>query len=106
MRGHTSQCPGGRAGAHPSLGGGWAPRCGGTPAPAQRYRAHVLDRLRRRVWGISGRLTASYVVVTFAVVVLVEALVLAYQAPGLVNNVQLQAQVGATAKILRGPAHR
>jgi signal transduction histidine kinase len=58
----------------------------------------VLDRLSRRAWGISGRLIASYVLVTVAVVVLVEALVLGYQAPGLVNDAQLQTQVSSTAK--------
>jgi signal transduction histidine kinase len=58
----------------------------------------VFDRLARRVGGISGRLTASYVVVTLAVVVLVEALVLGYQAPRLVNDAQLQAELGATVK--------
>jgi signal transduction histidine kinase len=58
----------------------------------------VLDRLRRRAWGLSGRLIASYVLVTLAVVVLVEALVLGFQVPQLVNGAQLQAQVDATAK--------
>jgi len=58
----------------------------------------VLDRVRRRVWGLSGRLIASYILVTFAVVVLVEALVLGYQAPQLVNDAQQQAQVIATAQ--------
>jgi hypothetical protein len=58
----------------------------------------VLDRLSRRAWGISGRLIASYVLVTVAVVVLDEALVLGYQAPGLVNDARLQTQVSATAK--------
>ena len=62
----------------------------------------MLDRLRRRAWGISGRLIASYVLVTLAVVVLVEALVLGYQAPRLANDVKLQAQVGATAKMYAG----
>jgi NarL family two-component system sensor histidine kinase LiaS len=62
----------------------------------------VLDGLRRRAWGISGRLIASYVLVTLAVVVLVEALVLGYQAPRLANDVKLQAQVGATAKMYAG----
>jgi signal transduction histidine kinase len=57
----------------------------------------VLDRVPRRVWGLSGRLTASYVLVTLAVVVLVEALVLSFQVPQLVNSAQLQAQVDATA---------
>jgi len=58
----------------------------------------VLDRVRRRAWGLSGRLIASYIVVTLAAVVLVEALVLGFQAPLLVNGAQLQAQVDATAK--------
>jgi signal transduction histidine kinase len=58
----------------------------------------VLDRVRRRVWGLSGRLTASYILVTLAVVVLVEALVLGFQVPSLVNGTQLQAQVDAAAK--------
>ncbi|MDX6392984.1 MAG: two-component system, NarL family, sensor histidine kinase LiaS [Streptosporangiaceae bacterium] len=58
----------------------------------------MLDRVRRRSWGLSGRLIASYIVVTLAVVVLVEALVLGYQAPQLVNDAQLQAQVLATAQ--------
>ena len=57
----------------------------------------MLDRLRRKVWGLTGRLTASYVLVTLAVVVLVEALVLGFQVAQLVNGAQLQAQVGATA---------
>jgi signal transduction histidine kinase len=54
----------------------------------------VLDR----VWGLSGRLMASYILVTLAVVVLVEALVLGFQVPSLVNSTQLQAQVDAAAK--------
>jgi NarL family two-component system sensor histidine kinase LiaS len=58
----------------------------------------VLDRVPRRAWGLSGRLTASYILVTLAVVVLVEALVLGFQVPSLVNGAQLQAQVDATAK--------
>jgi NarL family two-component system sensor histidine kinase LiaS len=58
----------------------------------------VLDRLQRRVWGLSTRLTASYILVTLAVVVLVEALVLGSQVPQLVNGAQLQAQVDAAAK--------
>jgi signal transduction histidine kinase len=58
----------------------------------------VLDRLRRGVWGLSARLTASYILVTLAVVVLVEALVLGSQVPQLVNGAQLQAQVDAAAK--------
>jgi NarL family two-component system sensor histidine kinase LiaS len=58
----------------------------------------VLDRVRRRAWGLSGRLIASYILVTLAVVVLVEALVLGFQVPALVNGAQLQAQVDATAR--------
>jgi signal transduction histidine kinase len=61
----------------------------------------VLDRVGRRVWGLSGRLIASYILVTLAVVVLVEALVLGFQVPQLLNDAQLQAvqaQVTATAK--------
>jgi len=58
----------------------------------------VLERLRRRAWGLSGRLTASYILVTVAVVVLVEVLVLGFEVPQLVNSAQLQAQVDAAAK--------
>ena len=58
----------------------------------------MLDRVRRRAWGLSGRLIASYILVTLAVVVLVEALVLGFQVPSLVNGAQLQAQVDAAAK--------
>jgi two-component system, NarL family, sensor histidine kinase LiaS len=58
----------------------------------------VLDRVRRRAWGLSGRLIASYILVTLAVVVLVEVLVLGFQVPLLVNGAQLQGQVNATAK--------
>jgi hypothetical protein len=50
------------------------------------------------VWGLSGRLIASYILVTLAVVVLVEVLVLGFQVPRLVDGAQLQAQVNATAK--------
>ena len=52
----------------------------------------MLDRVRRRAWGLSGRLIASYILVTLAVVVLVEALVLGFQVPRLVNGAQLQAR--------------
>jgi signal transduction histidine kinase len=58
----------------------------------------VLDRVRRRAWGLSGRLIASYILVTFAAGVLVEALVLGFQVPRLVNDAQLQAQVDAAAR--------
>jgi signal transduction histidine kinase len=60
-------------------------------------RAGVLDRVRRRAWGLSGRLIASYILVTLAVVVLVEALVLGFQVPPLMNGTNLQTQVDATA---------
>ena len=58
----------------------------------------MLDRVRRRVWGLSGRLIASYILVTLAVVVLVETLVLGFQVLPLLNSTQLQAQVDAFAK--------
>jgi signal transduction histidine kinase len=59
----------------------------------------VLDSVRRKVWGLSGRLIASYILVTIAVVVLVLALVLGFQAaPLLGNDARLQAQVEATAE--------
>jgi signal transduction histidine kinase len=61
-----------------------------------------LDRVRRRAWGLSARLTASYILVTLAVVVLVEALVLGFQVPSLVNGAQLQHQVDATARNYAG----
>lgn len=58
----------------------------------------MLGRVRPRSWGLSTRLTASYVLVTLAVIVIVEAIVLGYQAPNLVKDAQLQAQVTTTAK--------
>ena len=58
----------------------------------------MLDRVRRRAWGLSGRLIASYILVTLTVVVLVEVLVLGLQVPLLVNGTQLQAEVNATAR--------
>ena len=58
----------------------------------------MLDRVRRRAWGVTGRLIASYILVTLAVVVLVEGLVLGFQVPALVNGAQLQSQVDATAR--------
>jgi signal transduction histidine kinase len=58
----------------------------------------VLDRVPRWAWGLSGRLAASYILVTLAVVVLVEALVLGFQVPSLVNSAQLQTQVDAAAR--------
>jgi len=58
----------------------------------------VLDRVRRRAWGLSGRLVASYILVTLAVVVLVEALVLGFQVPRLLNGTKLQDQLEATAR--------
>ena len=58
----------------------------------------MLDRVRRTAWGLSGRLIASYILVTLVVVVLVEALVLGFLVPRLVTGGQLQAQVDATAQ--------
>ena len=58
----------------------------------------MLDQVRRTAWGLSGRLIASYILVTLVVVVLVEALVLGFQVPQLVNGGQVQVQVDATAK--------
>jgi signal transduction histidine kinase len=58
----------------------------------------VLDRVRRRVWGLSGRLIASYILVTLAVGILVKVLVLGAQIPPPVANNQLQAQVIAAAR--------
>jgi signal transduction histidine kinase len=58
----------------------------------------VWDGVRRRAWGLLGRLMVSYVMVTLAVVVLTEALVLGYQAPRLESDTRLQDQVGTTAK--------
>ena len=62
----------------------------------------MLDRLRRRTWGLSGRLTASYILVTLAVVALVETLALGFQVPSLVNGAQLQAEVAAAAQSYAG----
>ncbi|HET9966580.1 MAG TPA: HAMP domain-containing protein, partial [Streptosporangiaceae bacterium] len=62
----------------------------------------MLDRLRRRAWGLSGRLTASYILVTLAVVALVETLALGFQVPSLVNGAQLQAEVAAAAQSYAG----
>jgi NarL family two-component system response regulator LiaR len=65
-------------------------------------RDRVGGRLRGSVWGLSGRLIASYILVTFVVVVLVEALVLCFQVLPLANSARLEAQlqdrVDATAK--------
>ena len=58
----------------------------------------MLDRVRRRAWGLSGRLIASYILVTLIVVVLVEALVLGFQVAPLLLGNRLQAQVDAFAK--------
>jgi signal transduction histidine kinase len=59
----------------------------------------VLDGVRRRAWGLSGRLIASYILVTFFVAALVNALVLGFQVPLLVDRAQLQTQVDAAAKL-------
>ena len=58
----------------------------------------MLDRARRRLWGLSGRLIASYIVVTLAVVVLVEVLVLNFQVHSLVDPARLTAQVDTAAE--------
>ena len=57
----------------------------------------MLDLVRRWAWGLSGRLIASYILVTFATVVLVEVVVLGFQVPSLANEAQMQDQVDATA---------
>jgi signal transduction histidine kinase len=57
----------------------------------------VLDRVRRRAWGLSGRLIASYILITLGVAVLLEVLVLGFQGPERVSDASLQAQVDATA---------
>jgi two-component system, NarL family, sensor histidine kinase LiaS len=54
--------------------------------------------MRHRGWGLSGRLIASYILVTLAVGVLVKVLITGVQIPPRVNNPQLQAQVVAAAK--------
>jgi signal transduction histidine kinase len=53
----------------------------------------VLDRVRRRAWGLSGRLIASYILVTLTVVVLVEVLVLCFQVAPVAEGDQLQSQL-------------
>ncbi len=58
----------------------------------------MLDQVRRRAWGLSGRLTASYILVTLVVVVLVEVLVLGFQVLPVAIGTRLQAQVDATAQ--------
>src|ERR1700728_2050932 len=95
---HGSQRPGRRRRAPHAPGGGRGPRLRGTPPRRPSERADVLDRVRRRAWGLSGRLIASYILVTLAVVVLVEVVALGFQVPLLVNGTQLQGQVNATAK--------
>lgn len=50
------------------------------------------------MWGLSGRLIASYILVTLVAVVLVEALVIGFQVLPLRSNAQLQAQVADAAK--------
>src|SRR5581483_11471897 len=78
-----------------------APEVAGLPPwrdPGRRargYRAGVLERVRRGAWGLSGRLIASYILVTLAVVVLVQALVLGFQVPQVVDGVQAQATLQA-----------
>jgi two-component system, NarL family, sensor histidine kinase LiaS len=53
--------------------------------------------MRRQVWGLSGRLIASYILVTLAVVVLVEVILLGAQVDAQVSSSRLQTQVDATA---------
>ena len=55
----------------------------------------MLDWVRRWAWGLSGRLIPSYILVTFAAVVLVEVVVLGFQVPSLANETQMQDQVEA-----------
>ncbi len=57
----------------------------------------MLNGVRRRIWGVSGRLVVSYVLVTAAVVVLVEVFVLSFQVPGLLGNSKLLSLVDTTA---------
>jgi len=58
----------------------------------------VLDRVRLRVWGLSGRLIASYILVTLAVGLLIKVLVVGLPVSTLFDDAQLQAQVNAAAK--------
>jgi signal transduction histidine kinase len=51
-----------------------------------------------RLSGLSGRLIASYILVTFAAVILVESLVLGFQVPRLLNAARLQTEVNAAAQ--------
>jgi signal transduction histidine kinase len=55
--------------------------------------------MRGLVWGISARLIVSYVLVTLAAVVLVEALVMGSQAPRIGTADQRQGQVSATGSM-------
>ena len=57
----------------------------------------MLNRVRCRARGLSGRLIVSYILVTLAAVVLVEILVLGYQVLPTLAGAQLQAQVDTTA---------
>ena len=57
----------------------------------------MLGRISPKAWGLQARTTASYVLVTLAVVVLVEAIVVGYQTPQLVNGTGLQGPVVASA---------
>jgi len=62
-----------------------------------RVRDGAVSAVMRRAWGLSGRLMASYILVTLAAVVLVEVLVLGFQVVPLVSGTQLQDQVVAAA---------
>jgi signal transduction histidine kinase len=66
----------------------------------------VFEQVRRRTWGLSGRLITSYVLATLAVVVLVEALVLALQAPQLVENAREQVLSGHVSATAQGYAQQ
>lgn len=57
----------------------------------------MLKRAGLKVSGVQARLTASYVLVTLAVVVLVEIIVVGYQTPQLTNDTRLLGPVAATA---------
>ena len=67
----------------------------------------MLDRVRGRVWGLSGRLIASYILVTLAVVVLVEVLVLCFQVAPVAEGDQLRSQLHyQLSQVATSYAHR
>jgi len=57
----------------------------------------VLTRAGLKVSGVQARLTASYVLVTLAVVILVEIIVVGFQTPQLTDDTRLLGPVAATA---------